>query len=164
MSGADEGKPHHGLTRLALVMLVVAGVGASLVAWQVLRTPATSLLARRGDTPPPTAPATGPAAGPVTPALIARGGTLVQLQCAGCHDTAQRLVGPSWQAIGDRYAAMATQDPICGDGRGLIGDGISHPVPGWDGYPPGPTGIDLSPDDRTAIAAWVLDVAKRGTK
>ena len=166
MSGADEGKSHHDVTRLAFAMLVVAGVGASLVVWQVLQTPATSLLARRGDTPPPTVPAASlaVAAAPVTPALIAGGGALVQLQCAGCHDTSQRLVGPSWQAISERFAAMATQDAICGDGRGLIGVGISHPVPGWDGYPPGPAGIDLSPDDRAAIAAWVLDVAKRGTK
>ncbi|GGF32172.1 hypothetical protein GCM10011611_42930 [Aliidongia dinghuensis] len=156
---------HHGVTRLALAMLVVVLVVASLVAWQVLQTPATAVPIRAGEDPPVSLAASpSVTAVAVTPALIAHGDTLIRQQCAGCHDTAQRLVGPSWQAIAAHYAAMATQDPICGDGRGLIGNAVSHPAPGWDGYPPGPTGIDLSPDDRTAIAAWVLDVAKRGTK
>ena len=162
MSGATGNDAHHGVTRLAVTMLLLAMAAASVVAWAALRTPATSLLARRGETVPPAS--IGSTASAITPALIERGAALAGMQCAGCHDADHRLVGPSWTAIGRRYASMAKLDPICGDGRGLIGDGASHPEPGWDGYPPGPTNIELSPDDRTAIAAWVLSVAQGAVK
>jgi mono/diheme cytochrome c family protein len=152
MSGSIGEISHQGVTRLAVAMLLLALCAASVVAWLALNTPGTSFLVRRGDGLPGSVYAIS--ANPVTPALIEQGADIVRAQCAGCHDPTHRLVGPSWTAIGKRYAAMAALDAICGDGRSLIGDGASHPAPAWDGYPPGPTNIGLSPDDRAAVAAW----------
>ena len=162
MSATSGDTPRHGITRLAVSMLILAAVTATVLSCLTLVTPGISLLTRRGDAVPETSTASNPR--PMTRALIQQGAALVGLQCAGCHEPQHRLVGPSWIAIGQRYARMAKLDSICGDGRGLIAAGATHPTPGWDGYPPGPASPYLSSLDRGAIAAWVLDLTRGGTK
>lgn len=162
MSATSGDTPHHGITRLAVSMLILAAGTATVLSCLTLATPGISLLTRRGDAVPSTSSTSNSI--PITRALIQQGAALVGLQCAGCHEREHRLVGPSWIAIGQRYARMAKLDAICGDGRGLIAAGAAHPAPGWDDYPPGPASLELSPLDRAAIAAWVLDLARGETK
>ncbi|WP_264081968.1 hypothetical protein [Pseudomonas khorasanensis] len=75
-----------------------------------------------------------------------------------------RLEGPPWLAIVARYQAEIGADPMGADALELMNSAIGHPRPGWDGYPPGPASIALTPDARLALAAWILSHAREENK
>lgn len=69
--------------------------------------------------------------------------------CMGCHDFAANSAGPSFAAIGKRYAGQA-------NAAATLADHIRNGSSGaWGGgaMPPHP---DLSPAAATAIAQWIL--------
>ena len=139
----------------AIVMVVLALIGGTLLTWGIVHTHAVSELTQRGDAAP---------AGvdlKIDPAvalkLVGQGAAIVQMNCAGCHAPDERLSGPSWQAIAEQTRAAIQADPFCGSGLALVAAGVQHPSPGWDGYAAGPA-QNYSPEDRVALAAWILKV------
>ena len=83
----------------------------------------------------------------VTPGLLERGATLQRMECAGCHSDDRREIGPSYEAIAERYHCRPDE---------LIA-AIGHPKPGWADYPPGPDGSRRTPDDQAALSYWILN-------
>ena len=86
-----------------------------------------------------------------TPGLIERGATMERRQCAGCHATRTREVGPSFAAIAERYHCSPVE----------LSAAIGHPAPGWTDYPLGPAGPPLSRDDQSALVYWTLNAGGR---
>jgi len=82
---------------------------------------------------------------PIAQALVEIG----QSNCMGCHDFAANSAGPSFAAIGKRYAGNAAA-------TALLADHIRNGSSGaWGGgsMPPHP---DLSAAQATAIAQWIV--------
>ena len=79
------------------------------------------------------------------PALLAQGERIEQTQCAGCHTLRDRLVGPSYREIGQRYSSL-----------GQLVLASAHPVPGWEHYPPAGAAQKLPEADRLAAAYWIF--------
>ncbi|HEU4959295.1 MAG TPA: c-type cytochrome [Sphingomonas sp.] len=82
---------------------------------------------------------------PLPPALVAIG----RSNCMGCHDFTASSAGPSFAAIGKRYAGNAAAiaqlaDHIRNGSNGAWGGGSMPPHP------------DLSPAQATAIAQWIV--------
>jgi len=86
-----------------------------------------------------------------TPGLMERGAALQRLQCAGCHTSSRREIGPSYAAIAERYHCHRVE----------LSAAIGHPEPGWADYPPGPSGAQLAQDDRSALVYWILNTGGR---
>ena len=87
-----------------------------------------------------------------TPSLMERGLALQRLQCAGCHETGGREIGPSYAVIAERYHCRPVE----------LSAAIGHPKPGWTDYPPGPVGPPLAGDDQSALVYWILNTGDRG--
>lgn len=87
-----------------------------------------------------------------TPGLMERGVALQRLQCAGCHASGRREIGPSYAAIAERYHCRPVE----------LSAAIGHPKPGWADYPPGPAGPRLARDDQSALVYWILDAGGTG--
>ena len=152
--GEGDQHPHDRIPTLAIGMVVGALALGTAIAWTVLHTRAQSELDRRGNVLPATTfKQVDPA---VAIQLVDRGGALVLAQCAGCHAPQERLAGPSWSAIADRYRSLLKRDPFCGSGLALMASATAHPSPGWDGFGPGPENPAVSAQDRVALAAWIL--------
>ena len=89
-------------------------------------------------------------------ALLDRGYEISQRQCAGCHEMTTRSSAPSYREIVTFYRyrfASAVGDP---DLRSRLASAVTHPWPGWGNFAPGPAESGLSPEDRTAVASWIL--------
>lgn len=90
-------------------------------------------------------------------ALADRGSEISQRQCAGCHEMTTRSSGPSYQEIVTFYrreSASAAGEPGL---RSRLASAVTHPWPGWNNFAPGPAEPGLTPEDRTAIASWMLN-------
>ncbi len=87
-----------------------------------------------------------------TPGLMERGVALQRLQCAGCHSSGRREIGPSYAAIAERYHCRPVE----------LSAAIGHPKPGWADYPPGPAGPPLARDDQSALVYWILNTGGSG--
>jgi cytochrome c551/c552 len=89
-------------------------------------------------------------------ALLDRGYQISQRQCAGCHEMTTRLSAPSYQQIVTFYRRAFP--PAAGDTdlRSRLASAVTHPQPGWGNFAPGPPESGLSPDDRIALARWML--------
>ena len=88
--------------------------------------------------------------------LLDRGYEISQRQCAGCHEMTTRSSAPSYREIVTFYRyrfASAVGDP---DLRSRLASAVTHPWPGWGNFAPGPAESGLSPEDRTAVASWIL--------
>ena len=88
--------------------------------------------------------------------FLDRGYEISQRQCAGCHEMTTRSSAPSYREIVTFYRyrfASAVGDP---DLRSRLASAVTHPWPGWGNFAPGPAESGLSPEDRTAVASWIL--------
>jgi len=90
-------------------------------------------------------------------ALRNRGAQISQRQCAGCHEMATRLSGPSYQEIVDFYRRQLLNSAGNSDLRSRLAVAVTHPQPGWGNFAPGPVESGLSLDDRIALASWILN-------
>jgi cytochrome c551/c552 len=96
----------------------------------------------------------------VTPeesALLDRGSQISQGQCAGCHEMATRSSAPSYQEIVTFYRRGFRNSAGTTDLRSRLAVAVTHPRPGWGNFPAGPSESGLSPDDRIALASWILN-------
>jgi cytochrome c551/c552 len=88
--------------------------------------------------------------------LVTRGSQIAQRQCAGCHDMYTRSTGPSYQEVVTFYEHHSMDPGGASDLLTRLSSAIAHPQPGWGNFAPGPAQVDLSPDDRTAVASWMV--------
>jgi cytochrome c551/c552 len=98
-----------------------------------------------------------PQIGEENSALVNRGYEISQRQCAGCHEMTMRSNAPSYREIVTFYRRQfpaTTGDP---DLRSRLASAVTHPQPGWGNFAPGPPDSGLSPDDRVALATWMLN-------
>ncbi len=89
-----------------------------------------------------------------TSQTIGRAAAVERMQCAGCHTNHRREIGPSYAAIAGRYRCHADELSIA----------VGHPMPGWADYPPGPEGPPFAPDDKAALAIWILTMGVDGNE
>ena len=89
-------------------------------------------------------------------ALLNRGSQISQRQCAGCHEMFTRSSAPSYQEIVTFYRRGIPASAGNPDLRSRLATAVPHPRPGWGNFAPGPLESDLSPDDRIAVAVWIL--------
>ena len=89
-------------------------------------------------------------------ALLNRGSQISQRQCAGCHEMFTRSSAPSYQEIVTFYRRGIPASAGNPDLRSRLATAVTHPRPGWGNFAPGPLESDLSPDDRIAVAVWIL--------
>jgi cytochrome c551/c552 len=89
-------------------------------------------------------------------ALLDRGSQISQRQCAGCHEMATRSSAPSYQEIVTFYRRGFSSSASNPDLRSRLASAVTHPRPGWGNFAPGPSESGLSPDDRIALASWIL--------
>src|SRR5258707_14743020 len=90
-------------------------------------------------------------------ALRDRGSQISQRQCAGCHEMSTRSSAPSYQEIVNFYRRDIPASAGNPDLQSRLASAVTHPRPGWGNFAPGPPESDLSPDDRTAVASWILN-------
>ena len=90
-------------------------------------------------------------------ALLDRGSQISQRQCAGCHEMATRSSAPSYREIVSFYRREFPMSAGNPDLRSRLASAVTHPRPGWGNFAPGPSESGLSPDDRIALASWILD-------
>jgi cytochrome c551/c552 len=90
-------------------------------------------------------------------ALLERGAQISQRQCAGCHEMAARLSGPSYKEIVTFYRREFPDSADDSDLRARLAAAVTHPRPGWGNFAPGPLESGLSLDDRIALASWILN-------
>jgi cytochrome c551/c552 len=88
--------------------------------------------------------------------LLDRGAQISQRQCAGCHEMFARSSAPSYQEIVNFYRRDIPASAGNPDFRARFATAVTHPRPGWGNFAPGPLESDLSPDDRIAVAVWIL--------
>lgn len=88
--------------------------------------------------------------------LVARGSQIAQRQCAGCHDMFKRSTGPSYQEVVTFYEHHSVDRGGAPDLLARLSSAVAHPQPGWGNFAPGPAQVDLSLDDRTAVASWMV--------
>jgi cytochrome c551/c552 len=89
-------------------------------------------------------------------ALLDRGSQISQRQCAGCHEMFTRSTAPSYQEIVSSYRRRFPASAGNSDFRSRLATAVTHPQPGWGNFAPGPLEAGLSPDDRIAVATWIL--------
>jgi len=89
-------------------------------------------------------------------ATVARGYQIDQRQCAGCHEMSTRSTGPSYQEVVTFYLHHSTDRNEKSDLLTQLSSAVSHPQPGWGNFAPGPAQLRLSPEDRIAVASWLL--------
>ncbi len=89
-------------------------------------------------------------------ALLERGSQISQRQCAGCHEMFSRSSAPSYQEIVNFYRREIPASAGNSDLQSRLAAAVTHPLPGWDNFSRGPLESDVSPDDRMAVAAWIL--------
>jgi cytochrome c551/c552 len=89
-------------------------------------------------------------------ALLERGSQISQRQCAGCHEMFTRSSAPSYQEIVTAYRRQFPASAGNPDLQSRLASAVTHPRPGWGNFAPGPLESDLSPDDRIAVAVWIL--------
>jgi len=90
-------------------------------------------------------------------ALLDRGSEISQRQCAGCHEAATRTSAPSYQEIVNFYRRGFPNAAGNADLRSRLASAVAHPRPGWGNFAPGPPEPGLSPEDRIAVASWILN-------
>jgi cytochrome c len=129
-----------------LYVLVLLAAGAALTAWGISGAPADGA---------PEPAAVDRATQPVSfdAALVQRGATLQQLNCAGCHEVDGRAIGPGFLEIARQYRGVP-------DPGAAVTAAILHPAPGLADYPPAPPQAYLSREERDAIAAWILELSQ----
>ena len=88
-------------------------------------------------------------------ALPDRGMQISQRQCAGCHEMFTRSTGPSYREIVNFYSRQSAGPNEKSDLLSRLSLATTHPRPGWGNFAPGPA-LPLSPDDRMAVAGWIL--------
>jgi len=93
---------------------------------------------------------------PAENALLDRGFQISQRQCAGCHEVATRSSAPSYQEIVTFYRRGFPTSAGNPDLRSRLASAVTHPHPGWCNFAPGPSESGLSPEDRIALANWIL--------
>ena len=94
-------------------------------------------------------------------AQLARGLQIEQQDCAGCHEMSARSSGPSYRQIVTFYLQQA--GPL-GKNRDLLSElaaAVAHPQPGWANFTPGPPESSLAPEDRIAVASWILNLGQK---
>jgi cytochrome c551/c552 len=89
-------------------------------------------------------------------ASLARGYQIDQRQCAGCHEMFTRSTGPSYQEIVTFYQPHSADRNEKSDLLTRLSSAVTHPQPGWGNFAPGPAQARLSPEDRIAVASWLL--------
>jgi cytochrome c551/c552 len=89
-------------------------------------------------------------------ALLNRGFQISERQCAGCHEMFTRSSAPSYQEIVNFYRRQFPASAGNLDLQPRLASAVTHPRPGWGNFAPGPLESDLSPDDRIAVAGWIL--------
>jgi len=90
-------------------------------------------------------------------ALPDRGYQISQRQCAGCHEMTTRSSAPSYQQIVTFYRREFPTAAGDSDLRPRLASAVTHPQPGWGNFAPGPPESGLSPNDRIALASWMLN-------
>jgi cytochrome c551/c552 len=90
-------------------------------------------------------------------ALLDRGSEISQRQCAGCHEGATRSSAPSYWEIVRFYRREFPNAAGDADLRSRIASAGTHPRPGWGNFASGPPESGLSPEDRIAVASWILN-------
>jgi cytochrome c551/c552 len=90
-------------------------------------------------------------------ASVDRGYEISVRQCAGCHEMNTRSNAPSFREIVIFYRRGFAGASGMPDLRSRLASAVSHPQPGWGNFAPGPAEPGLSPDDRVAVASWILD-------
>lgn len=100
--------------------------------------------------------------------LLAAGEKVHQERCAGCHASDTKLIGPSYSEICRKYGesveitgspTLGVTDQVDATALSAIGFATTHPKNAWDGYQRGPQ-INLSDDERRAIAYWIFNISK----
>ncbi len=86
-----------------------------------------------------------------------RGYEISQRQCAGCHEMTTRSSAPSYQEIVTFYRREFPTAAGDSDLRSRLASAVTHPQPGWGNFAPGPAESGLSPEDRVAVASWILN-------
>jgi cytochrome c551/c552 len=89
-------------------------------------------------------------------ALLDRGYEISRRQCAGCHEMTTRSSAPSYGEIVTFYRYRFASAVGDADLRSRLASAVTHPWPGWGNFAPGPAESGLSPEDRTAVASWML--------
>lgn len=90
---------------------------------------------------------------------VARGATLHERSCAGCHDRTERGVGPAYAAILASYRAAAGTGSVEGRLLSALARATTHPAPAWPAFAAPTSPPVLARDDEDAFAYWLL----RGT-
>jgi cytochrome c551/c552 len=88
--------------------------------------------------------------------MLARGSQIEQRHCAGCHDMFTRSTGPSYQEVVTFYQHHASEREGASDLLSRVSAAIDHPQPGWGNFAPAPPQVNLSLEDRIAVASWML--------
>jgi len=101
------------------------------------------------------APRSAPANVQIDSAIVARGYQIDQRRCAGCHEMSTRSTGPSYKEIVTFYLYQPAGRDEKLDLLTRLSSAAAHPRPGWGNFAPGPAQLDLSPDDRVAVASWL---------
>ena len=102
------------------------------------------------------APRSAPANVQIDSATVARGYEIDQRRCAGCHEMSTRSTAPSYKEIVTFYLHQPAGRDEKSDLLARLSSAATHPQPGWGNFAPGPPQLDLSPEDRAAVAGWLL--------
>jgi len=89
-------------------------------------------------------------------ATVVRGYQIDQRQCAGCHEMFTRSTGPSYQEVVTFYLHHSADRNEKSDPLTRLSSAVAHPQQGWGNFAPGPAQLRLSPEDRIAVASWLL--------
>lgn len=94
-------------------------------------------------------------------AILAQGFRIEQRECAGCHDPTTRSTGPSYQEVVRFYRRQSAPHNGKSDLLSALAAAVVHPSPGWSNFLPGPSLSDMTPEERVAVASWILNLSQK---
>lgn len=153
---AQGGARHDsGVRPPAVAMAVAVLILGSVAAYFIVKQPAVSSIA--GIFQPASSAAIDKGTSTGITGDPDHGASLATQQCSGCHALSGRLIGPSWREVAARYSDGKPQETCLPQ----LVSAVTHPAPGWPGYPRGPA-QSLSLEDKQNLAAFILSKKPSG--
>ena len=150
------GNEHQSPSRPPIGLVIGVLLLGTLLSWWGTRDHPRRLFGESLREPVAAAGAGLPQTTQVESASLERGSQISQRQCAGCHQMFTRSSAPSYQEIVNFYRRQFPASAGNSDLQSRLAAAVTHPQPGWDNFALGPSESDLSPDDRIAVASWIL--------